>query len=101
RGDVAQKLLDPALNVRIGARYLKDLFDLFAGNRTLALAAYNAGEQAVRRYGNQVPPYPETRDYVELVVQFEAFYRPPPAPRPRPQRPALDLPGKRLADPPS
>ena len=101
RYSVVQKLMDPVTNVRIGARYLRDLLAMFAGDRSLALAAYNAGEQAVRQYGNQVPPYPETRDYVELVGQFEALYRPPPAPRPPPPRPTLDLPGKRSVKPPS
>jgi soluble lytic murein transglycosylase-like protein len=98
---ISVKLMDPVTNVRIGARYLRDLLKMFAGDRTLALAAYNAGEQAVRQYGNQVPPYPETRDYVELVGQFEVFYRPPPAPRPLPARPTLDLPAKSAARPPS
>ncbi|MET0732761.1 MAG: lytic transglycosylase domain-containing protein [Casimicrobiaceae bacterium] len=101
RQSVVQKLMDPATNVRIGARYLRDLLKLFAGDRTLALAAYNAGEQAVMKYGNQVPPYPETRDYVELVRQFEVLYRPPPAPRSPPARPALELPGKGAARPPA
>jgi soluble lytic murein transglycosylase-like protein len=99
RHSVVQKLMDPVTNVRIGARYLRDLLKMFAGDRMLALAAYNAGEQAVRQYGNQVPPYPETRDYVELVRQFEGLYRPPPAPRPPPSRPTLDLPPKRTAEP--
>jgi len=101
RQSVAQKLMDPVTNLRIGARYLRDLLNMYAGDRTLALAAYNAGEQMVRQYGNQVPPFPETRDYVELVRQFEALYRPPSAPRPPPSRPALDLPGKRAVRPPS
>ncbi len=95
RRTVADKLMDPGLNVRIGARYLADLLKLFAGDRTLALAAYNAGEQAVRQYGNQVPPFAETQDYVDLVTQFERFYLPPPPPPP--SRPVLDLPGKRTA----
>ena len=101
RHSVVQKLMDPVTNLRIGARHLRDLLMVFAGDRTLALAAYNAGEQAVRQYGNQVPPYPETREYVELVRQFEGLYRPPPAPPPPPPRPTLDLPGKRSAPPPS
>ena len=95
RRTVADKLKDPAVNVRIGARYLRDLMVLFDDDVTLALAAYNAGEQAVKQYGNRVPPYPETRDYVLLVRQFHALYQPPPAARPVPLRPALDLPGKR------
>jgi soluble lytic murein transglycosylase-like protein len=95
RRSVAQKLLEPGVNLRVGARYLRDLLAMFAGDRTLALAAYNAGEQAVRQYGNAVPPYRETRDYVDLVGQFEALYQPPPSPRRTPSRPTLDLPGKR------
>ena len=73
-----QKLLDPDINVRIGTMYLRDLLALFADDLELALAAYNAGEQAVVHYANQIPPYPETREYVKLVRQFYELYRPPP-----------------------
>ena len=77
-----QKLLDPEINVRIGTAYLSDLLVLFADDASLALAAYNAGEQTVLRYANRIPPYPETRGYVTLVRQFQAFYAPPPPPAP-------------------
>lgn len=83
---VAQKLLDPAVNIGVGTRYLKDLLALFAGNLDLALAAYNAGEGAVARYGNQVPPFPETQEFVKLVRQFHDLYTPPPPPLPPPAR---------------
>jgi hypothetical protein len=81
-----QKLLDPEINLRIGTRYLHDLLALFAGDLDLALAAYNAGEQAVAHYANRIPPYPETREYVKLVQQFYELYRPP-----RPNKPARIL----------
>jgi len=77
---VAQKLLDPEINLRIGTRYLRDLLKLFASDVALALAAYNAGETTVQRYGNKVPPFPETQEFVKLVLQFHALYRPPPPP---------------------
>lgn len=73
---VAQKLADPALNVRVGTRYLRDLMQRFDQDTVLALAAYNAGEGAVEQYDNQVPPYPETRAYVQLVQQFRDLYEP-------------------------
>ena len=56
---------DPAENLEGGVRYLRYLLDLF-GDEKLAVAAYNAGEQAVIRYGG-VPPYPETANYVRQV----------------------------------
>jgi soluble lytic murein transglycosylase-like protein len=76
-----QKLLDPDINLRIGTTYLRDLLRLYANDVSLALAAYNAGEQAVAHYANHVPPYPETQEYVKLVQQFYELYRPasPPA----------------------
>ncbi|MDP3538818.1 MAG: lytic transglycosylase domain-containing protein [Azonexus sp.] len=61
-------LLDPGENIRAGARYLRDLLAMFDNNLELALAAYNAGENAVIRHGRRLPPYAETRRYVPLVV---------------------------------
>jgi len=60
---------NPLQNLDGGVRHLRDLLQRFAGNVTLALAAYNAGEAAVRTYQG-VPPYPETRDYVRKVRAF-------------------------------
>ncbi|HXR34743.1 MAG TPA: lytic transglycosylase domain-containing protein [Candidatus Binataceae bacterium] len=59
-------VFNPADNIQGGARYLKYLLDLYGGNYPLALAAYNAGEGAVAKYG-MVPPYRETENYVKLV----------------------------------
>jgi soluble lytic murein transglycosylase-like protein len=75
---IEQKLFDPATNLRIGTRYLKDLLRLFEDDLELALAAYNAGEMTVQRYDNRVPPFPETQEYVKLVTQVYALYKPPP-----------------------
>lgn len=59
---------DPKENIKGGASYLRDLLDMFDNDLRLALAAYNAGENAVMRYGNQIPPYSETQDYVRKVL---------------------------------
>jgi len=61
---------DPEQNLDGGARYLRDLLDMFDQDLKLAVAAYNAGENAVKKYGNKIPPYPETRQYVRKVVTF-------------------------------
>jgi soluble lytic murein transglycosylase-like protein len=80
---------DPVENIRGGAKYLKYLLDLYSGDYALTLAAYNAGEAAVARYGD-VPPFPETRNYVKLVGERLAAGRPasPVAPPPGAGEPA-------------
>ena len=74
---IQQKLADPKINIKAGSRYLHDLLKMFPGNTELALAAYNAGEGAVKRYGNKIPPFPETQNYVKTVMQIYAFLKPP------------------------
>jgi len=68
RFDVANPW-DPDQNIEGGVRYLAHLLDLYNGDTTRALAAYNAGEGAVEKYGG-VPPYRETRDYVRKVLDL-------------------------------
>jgi soluble lytic murein transglycosylase-like protein len=66
---------DPAQNVDGGVRYLRDLMAMFNGNLSLALAAYNAGEGAVIKYGRRIPPYPETQQYVVGVRSYYNQFR--------------------------
>ncbi|MCP5159570.1 MAG: lytic transglycosylase domain-containing protein [Gammaproteobacteria bacterium] len=65
---------DPIANMHGGARYLRWLLDRF-NDTQLAVAAYNAGEGAVQKYGNQIPPYKETQTYVVRVLNFYQQYR--------------------------
>lgn len=60
---------DAEQNVSGGTRYLSRMLDLFDGNLELALSGYNAGPEAVNRYGG-IPPYAETRSYVERVLRI-------------------------------
>jgi soluble lytic murein transglycosylase-like protein len=73
---------DAAQNLMGGARYLRDLLDQFANDKSLALAAYNAGANAVLAYGGRIPPYPETARYVPAVLQYYAHNRAAPAKTP-------------------
>ncbi len=72
-----QKLTDPAVNVPAGTRYLRYLLDLFPGRMDLALAAYNAGEGAVQKAGNQIPAFKETQNYVRTVLALYHQLKPP------------------------
>jgi len=71
-----EDVFHPGDNIEGGARYLRYLLNLYKGNLTLALAAYNAGEGAVAKYNYGVPPYRETQNYVRRVLTFyETFSR--------------------------
>jgi soluble lytic murein transglycosylase-like protein len=65
---------DPVTNLNGGAHYLRDLLMMFNNDLSLALAAYNAGENAVKRYGNTIPPYQETINYVNKVKELYENY---------------------------
>ena len=62
-----RKPFDAAENIRGGTQYMRQLMDMFGGKVDLVLASYNAGEGAVLKYGRNVPPYRETRDYVKTI----------------------------------
>jgi Transglycosylase SLT domain len=74
---IEEKLRDPKTNIYAGARYLRVLINLFPGKLELAIASYNAGEGAVQKYGNTIPPYKETQNYVKTVVQTFLAIKPP------------------------
>ena len=67
--------LDPEQNIYGGAAYLRDLLTLFGNDLKLALAAYNAGEGSVMEYGNRIPPYRETAQYVPKVLSYYKRYK--------------------------
>jgi hypothetical protein len=70
-------IFDPRQNIEGGARYVRFLLERFDGDVRLALAGYNAGEGAVMKYGNHVPPYSETQEYVRRISERYALMRDP------------------------
>ncbi len=64
-----EDVFDPAENLEGGVRYFRDLLDRHEQDLSLALAAYNAGPQAVARHGG-IPPYPETEHYVKRILEL-------------------------------
>lgn len=70
-----QNRRDPIANVAGGTRYLRDLLTMFDGNVVLALAAYNAGENAVISSGRRIPRIKETETYVQRVLQYYNDYK--------------------------
>ncbi len=61
-------IYEPQQNIEGGVKYMRWLLDTFGGDVNLALAGYNAGEGAVMKYGNQIPPYRETQEYVRRIT---------------------------------
>src|SRR5215469_700526 len=73
-----RNIFDPRENIMAGANYLRWLLDRFAGNVRLALAGYNAGEGAVESHGFQIPPFMETRNYVqEIYARYSRIHGAP------------------------
>lgn len=66
---------NPHQNIEGGTKYLRNLTGLFGSDLKLVIAAYNAGENAVIKYGRNIPPYKETRDYVKRVTTYLSSYR--------------------------
>ena len=69
----SQHIFDPEQNIDAGVHYLSDMLKRFKGDVTLALAAYNAGPGAVKKY-NGIPPYEETINYIKKILDGAASF---------------------------
>ena len=72
---VESLLKEPSINLEIAAKYLNYLAKLFPNRLDLILASYNAGEGAVAKYGNKIPPYKETQNYVKTISNLLVFFQ--------------------------
>lgn len=70
-----RNVFSPEENIEGGVKYLRRLLDMFNNNLPLSLAAYNAGENAVKECNNRIPPYAETQDYVRKVLLYLKDYK--------------------------
>jgi soluble lytic murein transglycosylase-like protein len=62
-----KNVFDPGQNIEGGIKYLKDLIQLFDRKTSMVLAAYNAGQEAIKKFGG-IPPYPETKNYIKRIM---------------------------------
>jgi lysozyme len=73
-----KNIYNPKQNIKAGVKYMRWLLDQFNGDMRLALAAYNAGEGAVKKHGNKIPPYRETKNYVaKIMTRYEEISKQP------------------------
>src|SRR5947209_9121958 len=93
-------IFDPRQHIEGGARYVRFLLDTFDGDVRLALAGYNAGEGAVMKYGNRVPPYSETQEYVRRISELYELMRDPSTARLAPHVSRAQLAKLKAAEPP-
>ena len=93
-------IFDPRQNIEGGARYVRFLLDTFDGDVRLALAGYNAGEGAVMKYGNRVPPYSETQEYVRRISERYELIRDPSTARFAPRVSRAQIARLKAAEPP-
>jgi soluble lytic murein transglycosylase-like protein len=93
-------IFDPRQNIEGGARYVRFLLDTFDGDVRLALAGYNAGEGAVMKYGNRVPPYGETQEYVRRIYERYELMRDPSTARTAPRVSRAQIARLKAAEPP-
>jgi soluble lytic murein transglycosylase-like protein len=93
-------IFDPQQNIEGGVKYVRFLLDMFDGDVRLALAGYNAGEGAVMKYGNRVPPYSETQEYVRRISERYELMRDPSTARRAPRVSRTQIAKLKAAEPP-
>ena len=72
-----RNIYNPKQNIKAGIKYMRWLLDKFGGDMRLALAGYNAGEGSVMKYGNKIPPYRETQNYVtKIMTHYDSLLNP-------------------------